>query len=103
MPISSVSSGGPNLHRHFRVKTVSETRLIEDFLVVLTDRARLQHLSESHQDFSVIILDHRPPRAGKALFGKMLWVMMAVLEDMRHLPLDLCTHSTSWGVDWVPI
>ena len=25
MPISSVSSGGPNLHRHFRVKTVSET------------------------------------------------------------------------------
>ena len=44
----------------------------------------------------MIILDHRPPRAGKALFGKMLWVMMAVMEDIslwtrvytQHKPLD---------------
>ena len=52
-------------------------------LLVLTDRARLQHLSESHQDFSVIIIDVSSS-AGKAqLFGKMLWVMMAVLEDIH--------------------
>eukprot|EP01043_Picozoa_sp_COSAG02_P046502 COSAG02_NODE_4355_length_5460_cov_2.632904_2_plen_60_part_00 len=38
MPISSVSSGGPNLHRHFRVKTVSETvDKFRIFLLVLTD------------------------------------------------------------------
>ena len=59
----------------------------------MTDRARLQHLSESHQDFSVIILDHRPPRAGKAMFGKMLWVMMAVLEDMHDISLWTCVHT----------
>jgi hypothetical protein len=43
----------------------------------------LQHLSESHQDFSVIIVD-ASSSAGKAqLFGKMLLMMniMAVLED----------------------
>ena len=34
----------------------------------------------------MIILDHRPPRAGKALFGKMLWVMMAVLEELSNFP-----------------
>ena len=54
------------------------------FLLVLTDRARLQHLSESHQDFSVIIIDASSSvRRGKAqLFGKMLLLMMAVLEDI---------------------
>jgi hypothetical protein len=49
--------------------------------MVLTDRARLQHLSESNQDFSVILI-HASSFAGKAqLFGKMLLTMMAVLED----------------------
>ena len=68
--------------------------VIEDLLLVLTDRARLQHLSESHQDFSVIILDHRPPRAGKALFGKMLWVMMVT---MGIRPYAHCHARHKWA------
>ena len=51
--------------------------------MVLTDRARLQHLSESHQDFSVIIIDVSSSAVKAQLFGKMLWVMMAVLEDIH--------------------
>jgi len=59
--------------------------LIEDFPTGLDGPSKIaaSFSHESHQDFSVIIIDV-PSSAGKAqLFGKMLLMMMAVLEDIH--------------------